>query len=70
LDEKKSVEDTRKWGHTHLDEIIEKASFFENEKISLIHVSARYSSKEAEAILTEKLPSNLREKVSLFPRPF
>ncbi len=70
LDEKKSIEDTRKWGHTHLDEIIEKASFFENEKISLIHLSARYSSKEAEKILTEKLPESLREKVSLFPRPF
>ena len=70
LDERKTIVETRKWGHTHLDEIIERADFFENKKIVFIHLSARYSTKQALEILETKLPERLKEKISLFPRPF
>ncbi len=70
LDEKKSREKTRKWGHIHLNEIIDHFDDFKNKHISLIHLSARYSTSEAEQILKDKLPQSLRERVSIFPRPF
>lgn len=70
LDEKKSIEETRKWGHIHLDEILPYADQFQNQFISLIHLSARYKNQEALKILELKLPSTLREKVHLFPRPY
>lgn len=69
LDERKTVEAAREWGHIHLDEIIENAEAFENEHISFIHLSARYSTKQARDILNNKLPASLQGKVSLYPRP-
>jgi len=70
LDEKKSIEETRKWGHIHLDEILTYSDQFQNQYISLIHLSSRYTSKEALSILKQKLPPSLFERVHLFPRPF
>lgn len=70
LDDKKSVAETRRWGHTHLDEIIARQSLFKNKHLCLIHLSARYSTKEARKVLQEKIPPELSERVSLFPRPF
>ena len=70
LDKKKTIEETRKWGHLHLDEIIENLGHFKNEHISLIHLSARYQSLEANRILNEKIPSEKRDNFSIFPRPF
>ncbi len=70
LDSKKSVAETRKWGHLHLDEFVENLTKFENEHISLIHLSARYSSPEAAEILKDRLPPVMLERLSVFPRPF
>lgn len=69
LDDRKSLEETRKWGHLHLDELIEKKNKFENEHISLIHLSSRYSTNQAKKILDEKLDPEFLKKVSIFPRP-
>lgn len=69
LDDKKDVSAAREWGHIHLDEIVENQSEFKNEHISLIHLSARYSTPAAERILQEKLDDSFREKLSIFPRP-
>jgi ribonuclease Z len=69
LDEKKSTDETRFWGHLHLDEIKENENLFENSHISLIHLSARYSAHEAELLIKDKL-GKLSQKVSIFPRPF
>jgi ribonuclease Z len=70
LDHKKSIEETRRWGHIHLDEIIERQSLFKNEKVGLIHLSARYTTAEANKILKEKLSTDFRARVEIFPRPF
>jgi ribonuclease Z len=70
LDEKKSIEETRKWGHTHLDELLPRLYELKNAHISLIHLSARYSTPQAFNILKEKLPENWQDRISVFPRPF
>ena len=62
IDEKRSVERARKWGHTHLDEIIENADSFENEKVVLIHLSRRYAPGYVHAVMQKKIPRHLQEK--------
>ena len=69
LDDKKSLEETRKWGHLHFDEFVNSIDEFKNEHISLIHLSARYSTPQSEKIIGSQLPHNYKEKVSIFPRP-
>lgn len=67
LDSRKSIEDARKWGHTHLDEIIPRLKDIESEKIILIHLSSRYSHQEAVKILSERIPAEHRDRVEIFP---
>lgn len=69
LDEKKDVNAARDWGHIHLNEIIANQDQFQNEHISLIHLSPRYSTSMAKNILDKKLDSHFRKKLSIFPRP-
>lgn len=68
LDERKAVSETRRWGHIHLDEIIERAERFKNQTLCLIHLSARYGREEALRILEQRLPLPLRDRVVVFPR--
>jgi len=52
-------EDARKWGHVHIQDIIDRADKFQNEEIIFTHPSARYSeAQKAEALAS--LPDNLR----------
>ncbi|PIS11992.1 MAG: MBL fold metallo-hydrolase [Bdellovibrio sp. CG10_big_fil_rev_8_21_14_0_10_47_8] len=67
FDDKKSVEHARKWGHTHLDEIIPRLSQLECEKIVLIHLSSRYTTSEALKILKARIPREYQGRVILFP---
>lgn len=67
LDSKKSIEHAKKWGHTHLDEIIPRLKDIEAEKIVIIHTSSRYSMKEAQELLSQTLPAHEKERVVLFP---
>lgn len=69
IDDRISVAQARKNGHIHLDEVIERADCFENEAILFTHLSARYRQAEAQAILDQRLPKGLRERVTLVPRP-
>ncbi|MEM7646573.1 MAG: MBL fold metallo-hydrolase [Pseudomonadota bacterium] len=69
LDSKKSIAETRKWGHTHLDEIATNIERFKNKQLCFIHLSARYSTKEAQVILRKKLDGLPEDKYSIFPRP-
>ena len=64
LDDRVSVEQAREMGHIHLDEVVEYAGLFENEAILFTHFSARYRSKEISKILDERLPPELRERVT------
>jgi ribonuclease Z len=63
LDEKKSRADSRVKFHIHLDEIIERAEQFENERIVLMHFSQSYQPAEVHRILAARLPARLRERV-------
>lgn len=67
LDDKKSVQHARDWGHTHLDEILPRLPEIKSEKIVLIHSSSRYSWNEAQSILKAKIPLNEQERVVLYP---
>lgn len=67
LDDKKTIAHAREWGHTHIDEIIPRLKDIESERIVLIHVSSRYPTKDALRILNEKIPSEFKERVVLFP---
>ncbi len=67
LDEKKTIEHARNWGHTHIDEIIPRLDDIESEQIVIIHASSRYSDKEALRLLKEKIPTKHHERIVLFP---
>ncbi len=59
-----AVTRTRRWGHTHVDELIAAAERFEGEALVLVHRSMRHSRREAEAVIAQ-MPTSLREKVHL-----
>ena len=63
IDEERSVERARKWGHTHLDEILDLADELENEKVVLVHLSRRYDKEYIKQILSEKVPKHCKEKI-------
>lgn len=67
LDEKKSVEHAREWGHLHLDELLPRLKDIAAEKIVIIHVSSRYPTDVAQAILKKRLPPEEHDRVVLFP---
>lgn len=67
LDENKTREQARHWGHTHLDEVIERLDEIESERIVLIHTSSRYSFSMAQEILKKKIPQKHADRVVLFP---
>lgn len=70
IDDLKPVASAREWGHIHLDEWIHRIEQIPAEKIILIHLSARYTTRTILETLDKKIPSHLREKIELFPRPF
>lgn len=67
LDNRKSIEHAKKWGHTHLDELIPELDKIESEKIVLIHLSSRYSMHEAQKILQQKIPAKHLSRIEIFP---
>jgi ribonuclease Z len=67
LDDKKTIEQARKWGHTHLDEIIPLLPQIESEKIVLIHISSRYSYEHALDIVKRRVPREFHERIVVFP---
>lgn len=67
MDERKTIEAARQWGHTHLDEILPRLKDIESEKIVLIHLSSRYSDAEMLKILEQRIPAEFRDRVEIFP---
>lgn len=58
-----SPEQAAERGHTHLSQIIAQADRFEHVgQIVLTHFSRRYNAKQVQAILAERLPTQLLEK--------
>jgi len=69
LDERADATEARKRGHVHLDDVIARADWFENEAILLTHFSSRYSNERIAEILDERLPPRLAERVTALPLP-
>lgn len=67
LDERKSIEQAKHWGHTHLDELIPRLDDIESEQIVLIHISSRYSDRDIQKIIQEKIPAKHRPRIAVFP---
>ncbi|MCM2282832.1 MAG: MBL fold metallo-hydrolase [Bdellovibrionaceae bacterium] len=69
VDSAKSIENAREWGHLHLDELLPRLDSLKCEKVVLIHISARYTTKKVLEILDDKVPEHWKTKVEIFPRP-
>ena len=59
-------EKIHKFGHTHIDDILERADKFKNELIILAHFSTRYHDKQVKAAVEERMPAQLKERVLLW----
>ncbi len=52
-----------KFGHTHLEDLIERADRFENEVIIASHFSTRLHPEQIQRIMEKRLPESLRHRV-------
>jgi ribonuclease Z len=59
-------EKIHKFGHTHLDDIIERADRFRNELIILAHFSTRYHERQIRNAVERRLPPSLAGRVHLW----
>jgi ribonuclease Z len=59
-------EKIHKFGHTHLDDIIERADRFQNELIILSHFSTRYHERQIRNAVERRLPPSLAQRVHLW----
>lgn len=67
LDDKKTIQEARNWGHTHFYELIPRLREIESEKIVIIHVSSRYSNEMAINAIKHHVPVEMQDRVVLFP---
>ena len=59
-------EKIHKFGHTHLDDIIERADRFQNELIIVTHFSTRYQERQIMKAVERRLPARLKDRVQLW----
>jgi ribonuclease Z len=59
-------EKIHKFGHMHLDDLLERADRFKNELIICMHFSTRYHPQEIRRYVESKLPAVLRDRVKLW----
>ncbi|MCZ2343980.1 MAG: hypothetical protein LC104_19610 [Bacteroidales bacterium] len=59
-------EKVHKFGHIHLDDILERAARFENELVIVGHLSTRYHPSEVWKTFDRKVPQALKEKLRLW----
>jgi ribonuclease Z len=59
-------EKIHKFGHMHLDDVVERADQFRNDLIIFSHFSTRYHPQEIRRLLEGKLPPALRQRVHLW----
>eukprot|EP00743_Colponemidia_sp_Colp-15_P004418 GILK01004764.1.p1 GENE.GILK01004764.1~~GILK01004764.1.p1 ORF type:complete len:344 (-),score=34.58 GILK01004764.1:145-1176(-) len=64
LESERPVAQAHKYGHVHLDEVIEHADKFKNEYLLFTHFSARYSAAAIVDILDRRLPPSLKSRVT------
>jgi ribonuclease Z len=61
-----SVEGCRRYGHVHVDEMIEHCDKFEGEALVLVHRSMKYSRTQVEQILKDRFPRAMLPKIHIF----
>lgn len=59
-------EKIHKYGHMHLDDILDRADRFENELIILSHLSTRTAADAAARALKKRLPTSLYDRIHLW----
>jgi ribonuclease Z len=64
--DERDVEQTRRWGHTHLDELVAESEQFTGEALVLVHRSMRHSRAEAERLARTRFPAGVRDRVVVF----
>jgi ribonuclease Z len=55
-----------KFGHTHLDDLLDRAALFENEVIITSHFSTRLHADQIQRIVEKRLPDSLRGRVKIW----
>ena len=55
-----------KFGHMHLDDIIERADKFHNELIIAMHFSTRYATNQIERAVMKRIPPQLKDRIKLW----
>lgn len=65
-DDRSSVEGCRRYGHTHVDEMIEHCDKFEGDALVLVHRSLKYKRTEVEAIIKRRFPASMLPKIHVF----
>ncbi len=66
LDDRVSVDDARKMGHIHLDELIARPELLSASDVVLHHFSARYGAADVSRICQQRLPDAVKARVRLF----
>ncbi|QDT31529.1 MBL fold metallo-hydrolase [Thalassoglobus polymorphus] len=59
-------EKIHKFGHTHLDDLVDRADRFQNELIILGHLSTRYHPDQLRRAVDQRLPESLKERIELW----
>ncbi|HEV8059866.1 MAG TPA: MBL fold metallo-hydrolase, partial [Gemmataceae bacterium] len=59
-------EKIHKFGHMHLDDVLERADRFKNELLIFSHFSTRYQPDEVRRVFERKLPPELSKKVMVW----
>jgi ribonuclease Z len=59
-------EKIHKFGHMHLDDLLERQHRFKNELIICAHFSTRYHPQQVQKYLEKKLPEELRERIKVW----
>lgn len=59
-------EKIHKFGHTHLDDMIERADKFKNKLIIGTHASTRYHQREIRRAIEKRMPQSLKERFELW----
>jgi ribonuclease Z len=55
-----------KFGHTHLDDVLERAERFENEVIIASHFSTRLHPEQIQRTIERRLPESLRNRLKIW----
>ena len=59
-------EKIHKFGHMHLDDVIERADRFKNELIIVAHFSTRYHERQIRKAVESKLPPQLKDRMHIW----